>query len=154
MGFSGLDHVGFAVSSLDRSVEWYSKFLEAPPVLRKVWDVEYIARMLRIPGVKIECAFWELPGGTTLELIEYLEPQPGIVDMATQNAGNGHLCLTVDDLDEVLARLARELGVVGVDAVEIPWGPYAGGKGCYLPDPDGISIQLMQLAPGGAQFAA
>ena len=34
----------------------------------------------RMPGVKIECAFWELPGGTTLELIEYLEPRPGIVD--------------------------------------------------------------------------
>jgi hypothetical protein len=44
--------------------------------------------------------------------------------------------------------------VEGVEAVEIPWGPYAGGKACYLRDPDGISIQLMQFAPGGPNFAA
>src|SRR5262249_13972248 len=93
VSLTGLHHVGLAVTSLDRSVDWYSRFLQAPPVLRKVWDVEYIARMLRIPGVEIECAFWKLPGGTTLELIEYREPRPGTVDMGTHNAGNGHLCL-------------------------------------------------------------
>jgi catechol 2,3-dioxygenase-like lactoylglutathione lyase family enzyme len=123
-------------------------------VLRKVWDIEYVGRMLGIPGVKIECAFWELPGRTTLELIEYLEPQPGTVDMQTRNAGNAHLCLVVDDLEDELVRLERALGVTGVDAIEIPWGPYAGGKGCYLRDPDDISVQLMQLPVDGPRFAA
>jgi catechol 2,3-dioxygenase-like lactoylglutathione lyase family enzyme len=154
VGFSTLDHVGFAVGSLDRSVEWYTRFFEAPPVLRKVWDIEYVGRMLRIPGLKIECAFWELPGGTTLELIEYLEPPPGVVDMHTRNAGNAHLCLVVDDLEGELVRLERELGLAGIEAVVIPWGPYAGGKGCYLRDPDDISLQLMQLPAGGPRFAA
>jgi catechol 2,3-dioxygenase-like lactoylglutathione lyase family enzyme len=152
--YSGLDHIGFAVGSLDRAVEWYSRFLGEPPVLRKVWDIEYISRVLGYPGVKIECAFWDLPGGTTLELIEYLEPRPGVVDMETYNAGNAHLCLVVDDLDADLARLGSELGIAGVEAVEIPWGPYAGGKACYLRDPDGISIQLMQLVPGGPSFTS
>jgi catechol 2,3-dioxygenase-like lactoylglutathione lyase family enzyme len=151
--YQALEHVGFAVSSLDRSVEWYSAFLEQRPKLRKVWDVEYLGRVLRMPGAKIECAFWDLPGGITLELIEYLEPRPGIVDMSTQNAGNGHLCLVVDDLDADLERLARVCGVTGVEAVEIPWGPYAGGKACYLQDLDGISIQLMQVTPGGPSFS-
>jgi catechol 2,3-dioxygenase-like lactoylglutathione lyase family enzyme len=151
--YSGLDHIGFAVGNLDRATDWYTRFLGEPPVMRKVWDVEYIGRVLGYPGVKIECAFWDLPGGTTLELIEYLEPAPGVVDMETYNAGNGHLCLVVDDLDADLARLRGELGLTGVEAVEIPWGPYAGGKACYLRDPDGISIQLMQLVPGGPSFA-
>jgi catechol 2,3-dioxygenase-like lactoylglutathione lyase family enzyme len=153
MRYSGLDHVGFAVGSLDRAVEWYTRFFEAPPILRKTWDIEYLSRVLGYPGVKIECAFWTLPGGTTLELIEYLEPRPGVVNMETYNAGNAHLCLVVDDLDADLERLGRELGVVGAEAVEIPWGPYAGGKACYLRDPDGISIQLMQLAASGPSFA-
>jgi hypothetical protein len=108
-----------SVGSLDRSVEWYSRFFETPPVLRKVWDIEYVGRMLGIPGVKIECAFWELPGGTPLEL----------------------------DLEAELGRLERELGVTGVDAVEIPWGPYVGGSRCY------ISRQLMQLPLDGPRFA-
>jgi catechol 2,3-dioxygenase-like lactoylglutathione lyase family enzyme len=148
-----LDHVGFAVGSLDRAVEWYTRFFAEPPMMRKTWDVEYISRVLGYPGVKIECAFWTLPGGITLELIEYLEPPPGVVDMETYNAGNAHLCLVVDDLDADLERLGRELGLAGVEAVDIPWGPYAGGKACYLRDPDGISIQLMQVTPGGPRFA-
>jgi catechol 2,3-dioxygenase-like lactoylglutathione lyase family enzyme len=152
--YSGLDHIGFAVGNLDRATDWYTRFLGEPPVMRKVWDVEYIGRVLGYPGVKIECAFWDLPGGTTLELIEYLEPAPGVVDMETYNAGNAHLCLVVDDLDADLERLRSELGLTGVEAVEIPWGPYAGGKACYLRDPDGISIQLMQLVPGGPSFAS
>jgi catechol 2,3-dioxygenase-like lactoylglutathione lyase family enzyme len=151
--YSGLDHIGFAVGNLDRATDWYTRFLGEPPVMRKVWDIEYIGRVLGYPGVRIECAFWDLPGGTTLELIEYLEPAPGVVDMETYNAGNAHLCLVVDDLDADLERLRSELGLTGVEAVEIPWGPYAGGKACYLRDPDGISIQLMQLVPGGPSFA-
>ena len=36
--------------------------------------------------------------------------------------------------------------------VEIPWGPYRGGRACYLRDPDGISIELIELPPGGPRF--
>ena len=153
MRYSGLDHIGFAVGNLDRAVDWYTRLLGEAPVLRKVWDIEYISRVLGYPGVKIECAFWDLPGGMALELIEYLEPRPGVVDMETYNAGNAHLCLVVDDLDADLERLAGELGVTGVEAVEVPWGPYAGSKVCYLRDPDGISIELMQLVRGGPSFS-
>jgi catechol 2,3-dioxygenase-like lactoylglutathione lyase family enzyme len=152
VNYSGLDHVGFAVSSLDRATEWYTRFLGEPPMMRKVWDIEYLGRVLKMPGAKIECAFWELPGGTVLELIEYIVPPPGLVDMATQNVGNGHLCLVVDDLDADLERLRRDVGLEGISSTEIPWGPYAGGKACYLRDPDGISIQLMQMRPGGPAF--
>jgi catechol 2,3-dioxygenase-like lactoylglutathione lyase family enzyme len=153
MHYSGLDHIGFAVGSIDRAVEWYTRFFATPPILRKTWDIEYVSRLVGYPGTKLACAFWTLPGGTTLELIEYLEPPSGVVDMETYNAGNAHLCLVVDDLDADLERLARELGVTGVEAVEIPWGPYAGGKASYLRDPDGISIELMQLPPSGPSFA-
>ncbi|HZQ65431.1 MAG TPA: VOC family protein [Gaiellaceae bacterium] len=152
MSYTGLDHVGFAVSDLDRSVEWYTFFLGEPPILRKTWDVEYVGRIVGYPGVKMEGAFWRLPGGTVLELLEYLNPPPGRVDMETYNAGNGHLCLVVDDLDADFARLRGRVEFRDPDPVEIPWGPYKGGKACYLRDPDGISIELMQLPPGGPKL--
>jgi catechol 2,3-dioxygenase-like lactoylglutathione lyase family enzyme len=150
--YTGLDHVGFAVSNLDQSVEWYSRFLDEPPVLRKTWDVEYVGRIVGYPGVKMEGAFWRLPGGTVLELLQYLYPDPGRVDMETYNVGNAHLCLVVDDLDADFERLRDRVEFRDPEPVEIPWGPYTGGKACYLRDPDGISIELMQLPAGGPRL--
>jgi catechol 2,3-dioxygenase-like lactoylglutathione lyase family enzyme len=153
MHFTGLDHVGFAVADLDRSEEWYTYFLGEPPILRDLWDIEYVGRMLGYPGCKMECAYWKLPGTATLELIQYLEPAAGMVDMETYNVGNGHLCLAVDDLDAEFERLRGRAAFQHPEPVTIPWGPYKGGKACYLRDPDGISIQLMQY-PRGRKTAA
>jgi catechol 2,3-dioxygenase-like lactoylglutathione lyase family enzyme len=150
--YTGLDHVGFAVSDLDQSVEWYSMFLGEPPILRKTWDVEYVSRIVGYPGVKMEGAFWRLPGRTVLELLQYLYPEPGRVDMETYNVGNAHLCLVVDDLAADFERLQDHVEFRDPAPVEIPWGPYTGGKACYLRDPDGISIELMQLPPGGPKL--
>lgn len=152
MTFSALDHVGFAVSDLDRSIEWYTEFLQQPPSLRKVWDVEYVGRIVGYPGCRMDCAFWRLPGGTILELLHYLEPKAGRVDMETYNAGNAHLCLVTDDLAAEFERLRGFVEFQDPDPVEIPWGPYTGGFACYLRDPDGISIELLQPPPGGPQI--
>ena len=152
MLFTGLDHVGFSVSDLDRSVSWYTEFFGEPPQLRKVWDVEYVSRIVGYPNCKMDCAFWRLPGGTILELIQYLEPPVGIVDMESYNAGNGHLCLVTEDLAADFERLRGRVEFRDPDPVRIPWGPYEGGWACYLRDPDGISIELMQLAPGGPKI--
>jgi catechol 2,3-dioxygenase-like lactoylglutathione lyase family enzyme len=150
--FAGLDHVGFAVADLDRSVAWYSRFLGEPPSLRDVWDVEYVSRIVGYPRCVLEAAFWTLPGGTVLELIEYRSPPPGSVDMETYNAGNAHLCLLTDDLDADFERLRGFAAFRDPEPVEIPWGPYRGGRACYLRDPDGISIELMQPPPGGRRI--
>ena len=152
MLITGLDHVGFSVSDLDRSVSWYTEFFGDPPQLRKVWDVEYVSRIVGYPNCKMDCAFWRLPGGTILELIQYLEPPVGIVDMESYNAGNGHLCLVTKDLAADFERLRGRIEFRDPDPVRIPWGPYEGGWACYLRDPDGISIELMQLAPGGPKI--
>jgi catechol 2,3-dioxygenase-like lactoylglutathione lyase family enzyme len=152
MLFTKLDHVGFSVSDLDRSISWYTDFFGDPPLLRKVWDVEYVSRIVGYPNCKMDCAFWRLPGGAILELIQYLEPPVGIVDMESYNAGNGHLCLVTGDLAADFERLRGRVEFRDPDPVRIPWGPYEGGWACYLRDPDGISIELMQQPPGGPKL--
>jgi catechol 2,3-dioxygenase-like lactoylglutathione lyase family enzyme len=150
--FGALDHVGFSVSSLDRSIPFYTALLAEEPLLRKRWDVAYVGEILGYPGNVLDGAFWRLPGGTILELLEY-EPPPGRVDMETNNVGNAHLCLVTDDMDAEFERL-RPVGAEfrSEAPVEIPWGPYRGGKACYLRDLDGISIELIELPPGGPDF--
>jgi catechol 2,3-dioxygenase-like lactoylglutathione lyase family enzyme len=123
--------------------------LEEEPVLRKVWDEEYVARILGYPKVTLDCAFWRLPGGALLELLHYVVPGPAAVDMETWNAGNAHLCLVTPDLHADFERLRGKVDFRDPEPVAIPWGPYTGGWACYLRDPDGISIELIQLPPGG-----
>lgn len=149
MPFSRLDHVGFSVMDIDRSVDWYTFLLEAPPTVRKEWDVEYVSRVVGYPGVALSVALWQLPGETVLELLQYKHPKPGRVDMETYNAGSAHLCLIVDDLAAEFERLRGHAQFRHPTPVDVPAGHYAGGKSCYLRDPDGISIELVQYPPGG-----
>lgn len=149
MRYSRLDHVGFSVANIERSVEWYTFLLQEAPVLRGVWDVEYVSRVVGYPGLVLDAALWNLPGGTVLELLEYKRPSPGRVDMETYNVGNAHLCLVVDDLAAEFERLQGRAEFRNPEPVEIPWGHFAGGRSCYLRDPDGISVELLQYPPGG-----
>lgn len=152
MRFAGLDHVGFTVSDLERSIGFYSFLLGEEPFLRKVWDVEYVGRVVGYPGVKLDIALWRLPGGTLLELLQYLEPKPGRVDMETYNTGNAHLCLVTEDIHGDFDRLRGRATFRHPEPVKILWGPYEGSWANYIRDPDGITIELLQPPPVGPKL--
>lgn len=152
--FRALDHVGYAVADLDRSIAFYETLLGVPLLLRKTWDVPYVGEIVGYPDLILEGAFFQLPNGIVLELLEYKTPRPGAVDMESYNAGNAHLCLVTEDMAVDFARLRA----AGYDTfrseapVDIPWGPYRGGRACYVRDPDGISIELLEEPPGGPDW--
>ena len=151
----GLDHVGFAVADLDRSIDFYRDLLEREPAARRLYTESYVAEVLGYGEIEIDTAFFELPGGTVLELLEYRKPAGREVDMETANPGNGHLCLLVEDLEREFDRLSQAGDAFRSDRpVDIPIGPYRGGRSAYLRDPDGISIQLLQPPPEGPTFTA
>jgi catechol 2,3-dioxygenase-like lactoylglutathione lyase family enzyme len=149
MALSAFGHAGFTVSDLDRSIGWWGELLESEPLVRRRSTDRYMGEMVGYPDCDMDYAYFSLPGSdSTLELIQYIVPEPERVDMETANLGNGHVCLLVDDLHAEFARLSK-LGEFRSPApVEITAGPNAGGWGAYLRDPDGITIQLLQL-PGG-----
>jgi catechol 2,3-dioxygenase-like lactoylglutathione lyase family enzyme len=147
--YSRVEHVGFSVSNLDRSVDWYTFLLDEPPTARKLWDPEYVSRVLGYPEVVLEFALWQLPGGHMLELLEYKNPKPRRIDMETYNVGNAHLCLIVDDLAAEFVRLRGRAEFRHAEPVDIPVGHFAGGRSCYVRDPDGISIEIVEHPPGG-----
>lgn len=144
-----MNHVGFAVSDIEQSVEWYTFLLEDPPYLMGRWNVEYVSRVVGYPGAEFDAALWELGGGLSLELLAYWKPPATRIDMETFNVGNGHLCLVVDDLAAEFERLRGRAEFRNPEPVDIPWGHFAGGRSCYLRDPDGISIELVQYPPDG-----
>src|SRR3954467_9018854 len=78
-----------------------------------------------------------LPGdGDTLELTVTV----GRDERSALGTGYGHIALTVDDLDGLLARLAEQ----GIEAEKPPYHP--GGREeytiCFVEDPDGYRIEL------------
>ncbi|MBB4660502.1 VOC family protein [Conexibacter arvalis] len=152
MHFTGLDHVGFTVSDLDRSIAWYGELLGTEPTVRKIWERPYLGRIVGYPGCRIDVAVLPLPG-TFLELIQYLDPPPQTGSMETFTVGNGHLCLITEDLAADYARLRGRAEFRSPEPVRVEWGPYEGGYICYLRDPDGITVELVQLPPGGPAFA-
>jgi catechol 2,3-dioxygenase-like lactoylglutathione lyase family enzyme len=143
-------HVGFTVSSMERSIRFYSLLLQVEPVMRRTYDERFISEIVGYDGTVMDCALFEIPrSGVILELLEYLTPEGTRVDMETHNVGNAHLCLIVDDLEREYERLLGagvELRSPPIDVPsDIEEEPAKGGKALYLRDPDGITVELLEL---------
>ncbi len=144
-------HYGITVSDLDRAIEFWRLLLQREPIIRQRYRQQWVANIVGYDEVDIDCAFFQFEGtSATLELLEYHKPASGTVDLETYNVGNSHLCLVVDDLDAELERLERA-GVAfrWPSPVEVPGNspgePAAGGKAAYLRDPDGVTVELLEL---------
>jgi catechol 2,3-dioxygenase-like lactoylglutathione lyase family enzyme len=143
---TAVHHVGMTVADLDAALAFWEKFLGIKARWQTVLDRPYLGTIVGIPGVNIKAAFIDLPGGIVLELLDYQvadrKPNPD----ATQNPGNVHLCLAVDDAPtawkHAVACGARPVFAGG--PVEIDGGPNKGARGSYLRIHDGISIELFQ----------
>src|SRR5438045_1570746 len=65
-------HVGMSVEHLDDALAFWEPFLGTTARWRTTLDRPYLGRHVGYPGVRIEAAFVDLPGGGVLELLEYL----------------------------------------------------------------------------------
>lgn len=142
----GVHHVGMSVADLDDALTFWESLIGTRARWRTVLDRPYLGRHVGYPGVSIEAAFVDLPGGLVLELLEYRvdakEPNPE----ATANPGNVHLCLRVDDArawwERAVALGARP--VVPEGPVDVDSGPNQGARASYLRIHDGITLELFQ----------
>jgi catechol 2,3-dioxygenase-like lactoylglutathione lyase family enzyme len=143
-------HVGVAVEDLDRAVEFYEAFLQAKPFSEYTNERKPFIDELVGYQATMQEAWFEL-GDTYLELLQYLEPEPGRTSPETYNVGHMHLCLEVEDVEAEYERLrAADLGIefrsegpVTVPADEPDFG---GDRYLYLRTPDGTTFELFQPA--------
>ncbi len=148
----GVVHAGFTVSDLDRSVAWYRDILGLELIRRQRNDNDYSRRIVGMADAVLELAFLGFPAGSPapsgqiLELVQYLSPEGRTPDLSTKDVGVGHLALSVDDLAAEYARLRGRGAQFHNPPVEIDEGHNRGGWACYLLDPDGITIELIQGA--------
>lgn len=108
----GLDHVGFAVADLDRSLAFYRDLLGMQVLWERVYEEEYVRTLVGYPTATLRCAYLQIPGSTVkLELLEYQNVAREHPVLRRGNPGNGHLALAVADLDCLCGDL-KAAGVV------------------------------------------
>lgn len=124
-----LIHTCYRITDPDRSVAFYEalgleKRRELP--IRE----EAVNYFLGVPGTD----------GPELELTYNFETPEGGYELGT---GYGHVALTVDDLDGALERLAGQ----GIEPEREPYTVREGGpRLCFVRDPDGYRIELIEQA--------
>lgn len=147
-GFSvdGVHHVGASVADLQEAVGFWRAFLGVEPRFVGRLNRPYLGQSVGYPGVVIDAALIDLPGGGLLELLDYQVEDRRPVEEETRNPGNVHLCLRVDDCERAWRR-AVELGArprSPSGPVRVDSGPNEGALVAYLRVHDGISVELYQ----------
>jgi catechol 2,3-dioxygenase-like lactoylglutathione lyase family enzyme len=141
-----LNHIGVTVGDLDVSLAFWRDQVGLRELGRGTVAWEHLDRIVGLDGTRIEWAELEIPGGAFLELFSYLQPPAAPLPRGGVNRpGTMHICLEVEDIEQVAARLlaagyeARSSGVV-----TIPDGTYQGFKDIYFLDPDGVTLELSE----------
>ena len=123
----GADHTGITVSNLERSLEFWQK-------------------VLGVAGAEIKLAVVKAPGGHKIELLEYLAPPDRKhVNLRPCDVGSVHVALTVDKLDAILEKIAASGWKAAGKPQTLKTGPNAGKRVVYVRDPDGTTIEFMEM---------
>jgi catechol 2,3-dioxygenase-like lactoylglutathione lyase family enzyme len=148
IALTGVAHVGFTVADVGAASAFYAAVFDTPPEVRAIFDRPYTGEQVGYDGAVLDIAIFRIPGSDVrLELIQYLHPVGEPVDIETKNPGTAHLCLTTDDLDALFDRMVA-LGATSRSTrpVRITAGPNEGRHVCYFRDPQGMTIEVLQLA--------
>jgi len=136
--FNSLGHIAFRVNDLDKTLDFYGK-LGFPEFLRLTQE---------------DGRPWIVYIRVTDQL--YLELFPGgDGGRATgpEHTGVHHLCLTTDDIEATAAHL-QSVGIPATAPLVPTRRGVDGNRGMWVTDPDGNRIEIMEMAPGCAQYEA
>ncbi len=140
------DHTGITVSDIERSLTFWQDVLGFELSHRAHQKGELAEQITGVIGAEILIAVLKAPGHK-IELLEYRAPP----DRERQNnlrpcdLGAAHIALTVDNLDEVLDRIAAFGWKTAGEPQTLTVGPNSGKRVIYVRDPDGTTIELMQM---------
>jgi catechol 2,3-dioxygenase-like lactoylglutathione lyase family enzyme len=148
MKVEALYHVGFTVSDIERSVEFYRDVVGLTLYRRFTGTAPYLGTITGFPGATIEIALLRTPDGHgMLELLQYVSHPAAATERDTNRPGNAHVAFKVSDIDSACAELRQRGARLISDPVAITAGVHTGGRAVYARDPDGFTIELYQPPP-------
>jgi catechol 2,3-dioxygenase-like lactoylglutathione lyase family enzyme len=156
MGVTGFFHAGVTVKDMDVALGFYRDGLGLEPAFLGESAIRYARRIWNQDPERVRVAFLKVPGTESfVELFEFQGLERHGASARPSDYGAGHMCLFVDDLDALHARMAeRGFTSRAGEVVTIEDGPHAGSKVAYLIDPDGYHVECYQKAPGAPDIVA
>lgn len=147
MKITGADHTSYTISNLERSLDFYIHTLGMELLWTRQNEDQYLRDIVGFPDCIIRQAQLRIPHSNhNLELFEYVQPAGIKRELRTNHIGNSHISLLVDDLQAAYEELKAKGVQFRSPPVEIDHGPNKGGWGIYMLDPDGITVELFQMA--------
>jgi catechol 2,3-dioxygenase-like lactoylglutathione lyase family enzyme len=143
---TGFNHTSFTVANIDKSVRFWTEMLGFRAASVSPREGRWQAEVTGIAGASLMVA--HLDGhGQHIEFIQYLAgalpgaaPQPAL-------RGAAHVCLETDDIEATWAALLQAGGTAQGSIAVVSSGAVGGARAGYIRDPNGILIELLQLAP-------
>jgi glyoxylase I family protein len=144
------DHTGITVSNLQRSLEFWRDVLGFEFSHTAHQTGEMAKQITGVEGAEIKLAVLKAPGGHKIELLEYLAPPDRKrADVRPCDLGHVHVALLVDDLETMLERIAASGWKAAGKPQTLQTGPNAGKRVVYVRDPDGTTIEFMEMPKKG-----
>ena len=138
-----LNHTGFVVRDRDAAVAFYRDVVGLNVMAEYGRKGAGVDQVVGYKGTELRSAVLDLGGGHILELIQYVKPAPDERPSAERNVlGAAHLALEVDEIHRTFEKLVAG----GARSLNPPAELAPGRIGCYLQDPDGNWLELLQLS--------
>ena len=140
------DHTGITVSNLERSLAFWRDVLGFELSHTAHQKGELAQEITGVEGAEIKLAVLKTTGGHKIELLEYLGPADRKrANVRPCDVGSVHVALLVPDLKAMLERIATSGWKAAGKPQTLQSGPNAGKRVVYVRDPDGTTIEFMEL---------
>jgi glyoxylase I family protein len=141
------DHTGITVSSLDRSLTFWRDILGFELSHTAHQTSEIAEEITGVKGAELKLAVVKAPNGHKIELLEYLAPADRRKDASLRpcDVGHVHVALVVENLEPLLQRIAASGWKAAGKPQTLTKGPNAGKRVIYVRDPDGTTIEFMEI---------
>lgn len=139
-----IHHFSLTVSDMDRSLDFYTEILEAHVRSDVVIQETNDHSVTSIRGAKLRIVFL-LVHGFLVELIQYLSPIGEPLKTRTCDTGSAHIAFVVDNIDATYQDLRRKGVRFKSQPIITGNDPGAIVKCVYFLDPDGITLELVEL---------
>ncbi len=142
---TAVDHTGFAVSSLDESIRFWTEALGFALERQSEMGGDFLHQVTGVDDPNVRTAIVKAPDGFTIELLQYSGGhQHGLAPDSAGAIGAAHLALTLKDIHAAIARVEAAGWKAKGSPQPIPGGPRKGTLTAYVSGPDHLTIEFMQ----------